>query len=194
MLPPALFEELQESKVDVANPFHQEKGPSTEEAHLAAIIENRPGMLLKWDPFGRDNPRRPEVKKSRDVKNEWSPEPLVKYLQGVVSQIDANLQNHCVPTAEKLDAYVSRLVNNVHRQMKPAPKRVRHLLQTLFAKRFQKIWNFVRNEKVRTTTPEELKAALQGLIDSLSSDFGVNPETLVVHPRPRRPGCIASVR
>mmetsp|Transcript_58482 Transcript_58482/g.166315 ORF Transcript_58482/g.166315 Transcript_58482/m.166315 type:complete len:334 (-) Transcript_58482:247-1248(-) len=171
MLPPALFDDEQEAK----------EGATSEDAHLVAIIE-RPGVSIKWDPFGRDNPRRLEV------KNEWSGEPLAKYLKGVVFQIDTNLQNHCVPTTEKLDAFVSRLVGTTHRQMKHAPKRQRHVLQALFAKRLQKFWNFVRNEKVKSTSPEELKSALLSLIESLTTDFGVNPEVLVAQPRPRRVG------
>jgi len=175
MLPPALFDVEQEQKQ-----AQDTGGPSSEDLHLAAIMECKPG---KKDPFGRDNPER------REVRSEWSAEPLAKFLQGIVSQIDANLQNHCVPTSEKLDTFVSRLVANTHRQMKHAPKRIRKLLQDLFAKRFQKIWNFVRNEKVRSISPEELKAALIGLIESLTSDFEVNPEVLrAVQPRPRRPG------
>mmetsp|Transcript_13910 Transcript_13910/g.26876 ORF Transcript_13910/g.26876 Transcript_13910/m.26876 type:complete len:339 (-) Transcript_13910:116-1132(-) len=173
MLPPALFDEVPETK---------EKGPTADDVVLSAILEHRAG--LKWDPFGRD--RRPlEAKKSHE-KQEWSPEPLVKYLQGVVAQIDANLQNHCVPTSEKLDAFVSRLASNMHRQTKHAPKSARHLLQSMFKKSFRKIWNFVRNEKVSATTPPELKVALQGVIDNVAADFGVNPELLVVQPRPRR--------
>jgi len=187
MLPPALFDDDQEGKSQVRTSedgaatiaSQQDPGPMSEDAHLAAILECKPG---KRDPFGRDNPQR------REVRGEWSAEPLAKFLQGIVSQIDANLQNHCVPTSEKLDMFVSRLVANTHRQMKHAPKKIRKLLQDLFAKRFQKIWNFVRNEKVRSISPEELKAALIGLIESLTSDFEVNPEVLreVVQPRPRR--------
>jgi len=179
MLPPALFDDEQEAKADGVVNLQQEQVSA--DAHLAAILE-RPGVSLKWDPFGRDNPRRSQV------RNEWSAEPLAKYLKGVVSQIDANLQNHCVPTPEKLDAFVSRLVANAQRQTKHAPKKERHMLQALFAKHFIKFWNFVRNEKVRSTSPEELRTVLLGLIEGLTTDFQVNPEVLVVQPRPRRPG------
>jgi len=177
MLPPSLFD-VEQEKEKVAR---EEQLPSSEDAHLAAIMECKPG---KKDPFGRDNPARSQV------RGEWSAEPLAKFLQGIVSQIDANLQNHCVPTSEKLDTFVSRLVANTHRQVKHAPKRIRKLLQELVAKRFQKIWNFVRNEKVRSISPEELKGALIGLIESLTADFEVNPEVLrAVHqPRLRRAG------
>lgn len=179
MLPPALFDVEQEKEKAMRE--KEEQVPSSEDAHLAAIMESKPG---KKDPLGRDDPGRTQV------RGEWSAEPLAKFLQGIVSQIDANLQNHCVPTSEKLDTFVSRLVANTHRQMKNAPKGIRKVLQGLFAKRFQKIWNFVRNEKVRSISPEELKAALIGLIESLTSDFEVNPEVLrAVHqPRPRRTG------
>jgi len=138
--------------------------------------DGRPGMPLKRDPYGRDGPRRSEV------KSEWTVEPLAKYLKGVASQIDANLQKHGVPTAEKLDAFVHRLVANTHRQTRHAPKKVRHTLQGLFSKRLMKFWNFVRNEKIRTTTPDELKVALLTLIEGLNSEFGVNPDLQPVRP------------
>lgn len=173
MLPPALFEgELEITK----------DRPSSEDAQLAAIIEGKPS---KKDPFGRDNPDRRQA-----GPGEWSAEPLAKFLQGIVSQIDTNLQNHSVPTSEKLDTFVSRLIANAHRQMKHAPKKIRKLLQEAFARRFQKVWNFVRNEKVRSISPEELRAALISLIETLTSEFGVNPDVLQVvnGPRPRRVG------
>jgi len=185
MLPPALFDEMHEAKVEGASRLSpQEKGPSNDDAVLSAILEHRPGVGLKWDPFGRD--RRPAEGKKIREKQEWSPEPLVKYLKGVVAQIDANLQNHCVPTSEKLDAFVARLASNMHRQTKHAPKSSRHLLQLMFKKSFRKIWNFVRNEKVSATTPPELKAALQGVIDNVTADFDVNPELLVATPASRK--------
>jgi len=101
MLPPALLDEMHETKAHDTNLFPQEKGPSADDAVLPTISEHRPGVGLKWDPFGRDC-RPLEGKKSHE-KQELSPEPLVKYLQGVVAQIDANLQNHCVPTSDKLE-------------------------------------------------------------------------------------------
>lgn len=116
-------------------------------------------------------------------------ESVAKYLKGVASQIDANLQKHGVPTAAKLDAFVSRLVANTHRQTKHAPKKVRHTLQGLFSKSLHHFWNFVRNEKIRSTTPEELKVALVCLIDSLNSEFGVNPDLPAQHVRPLRGAC-----
>jgi len=185
MLPPALFDEMHETKADGTNLFPQEKGPSADDAVLSAILEHRPGAGLKWDPFGRD--RRPLEGKKSHEKQEWSPEPLVKYLQSVVAQIDANLQNHCVPTSDKLDAFVSRLASNMQRRTKHAPKSAKHLLHSMFKKSFRKIWNFVRNEKVSATGAPELKAALQGVIDNVAADFGVSPEPLVVQPRPTRP-------
>jgi len=163
MLPPALLDEMHETKAHDTNLFPQEKGPSADDAVLPTISEHRPGVGLKWDPFGRDC-RPLEGKKSHE-KQELSPEPLVKYLQGVVAQIDANLQNHCVPTSDKLDAFVSRLASNMHKR---------------------KIWNFVRNDKVGATTAPELKSALQGVIDNVAAGFGVNPESLVAQPKLRR--------
>lgn len=185
MLPPALFDDEHcvaghGEKVEGSYVFQVQCPASEDLAQL--IVEARPGVALNRDPYGRDGPRRSEV------KGEWSVEPLAKYLKGVASKIDANLQNHCVPTAEKLDAFVSRLVATAHRQTKHAPKKMRHTLQGLFSKRFQKFWNFVRNEKIRTTTPEELKVALICLIESLNSEFGVNPDLPAQPVRPVRGG------
>ena len=61
------------------------------------------GMPLRWDPFGRDGRR-------QEVKGEWTPDSLAKYLKGVALQIDNNLNQGRLPTAERLDAFVSRLV------------------------------------------------------------------------------------
>lgn len=177
---------MTESKAEGSCVFEAQAGPPVtidelaEENFNELTADNRPGMPLKWDPYGRDGPRRCEV------KTEWSADPLAKYIRGVVSQIDANLTNHLVPSSEKLDAFVSRLVANTHRQMKHAPKRARHTLQGMFSRRFLKFWNFVRNEKVRTTTPEELKGALVGLIEGLITEFEVNPDILTEQPRPGR--------
>lgn len=141
-----------------------EEGPQiTEESCL--------GVPLKRDPYGRDRPRHVEV------KGEWSAEPLAKYLKDVAVRIDANLQNHCVPTAEKLDAFVAKLVFNTQRQARHAPRKVKHALQGMFTKRFRKFWDFGHNRKIRNTTPEELKAALFYVIESLNSEFGVSPES-----------------
>lgn len=138
---------------------------STDLISLAALSPAlQLGLKLKRDPYGRDAPR-------KNTKSEWSPEPLAKYLKGVASQIDANIQNHRLPTAEKLDTFVNRLVLHTHRQLRHAPKKVRHTLNALCARRFQRFWNFSRNEKVRTTTPEELTSTLLGLVEAILSEF-----------------------
>lgn len=151
---------------------------STSAESPPADSENRPGISLKWDPYGRDAPRRCEVKPS------WSVDPLTKYLKGVVGQINTNVQDKRVPTSEKLDAFVSRLVSNTQRQLKHAPRKVRHTLQALFSSRFLKFWNYVRNEKVRTTSPEELRGALGELVDALTG-FASIPDSLA-QPSPVR--------
>lgn len=138
-----------------------------------AAIHARPGMPLTNDPLGRDGSRR------HGVRDAWSVEPLVKYLKGVAQQIDANLRNEKLPTSERLDTYVSKVVSNSRRKLHHAPRKVRHMLQTLFSRRFQKFWNFTRNEKVRSTTPEELKWVLSALIEQLVAEFAVNPDALV---------------
>ncbi|CAE8619390.1 unnamed protein product, partial [Polarella glacialis] len=146
--------------------------------------EGRPGQPLKWDPFGRDGSRRPEV------KSEWSPEPLAKYLKGIVVQIDTNLTDGRLPTSERLDAFVGRLVANSQRQLKHSPREVRHVLQAMFALRFQRFWNFNRNQKVRSFAAEELKWTLTGLVENLmNSDFMTNKSELtkqLAQPKPLR--------
>jgi len=141
------------------------------------MAEPRPGPIsFKWDPYGRDMPRR--IIADGNVKGEWSVEPLAKYLKRVVMQIDANIETHRLPTAEKLDAFVSRLVANTHRLLKHAPKKVRQTLQSMLSRRFQRFWNFARNEKVRSTNPEELKSMLTCLVDALICEFGLSPDAV----------------
>eukprot|EP00913_Durusdinium_trenchii_P002845 g2633.t1 len=135
------------------------------------------GMPLRWDPFGRDGVRRQEV------KSEWTPDSLAKYLKGVAVQIDNNLTHGRLPTVERLDAFVSRLVLNSQRQLKHAPKKVRHRLQATFALRFQTFWNFSRNEKVRNISPEELKGILTALVEEQRKKTA--PHTLA-QPKPLR--------
>lgn len=128
--------------------------------------EPRPGAIsFKWDPYGRDVPR------FHEQKQQWSAGTLAKYLKRVVQQIDSNIENKRQPTADKLDAFVARLMGNLHRQLKHAPKKHRPHLQGMISKRFQRVWNFGRNEKVRNTTPEELKIMILNLVDNLLSEF-----------------------
>jgi len=145
----------------------------SEDMHLAAIMENKP----QEDPLGRDKRER----QLGALKAEWSAEPLVKFLQGVISQIDVNIQKNALPTTEKLDSFVKGLVKKLQRQVKNAPKRVRKQYEEMFAKRY-KIWNFGRNQKARSVCPDELRAALVSLIESLTSDFEVH--VVPVQPRP----------
>jgi len=208
MLPPTLFydENISESKVstddrdrhvnnhwapeaereelrgELSECVFQVQGPGCDAVPVPTLtVDTRPGIPLKWDPYGRDGPRRCEV------KCEWSVEPLAKYLKGVASKIDTNVQNHCIPTNEKLDSFVSRLVANTHRQIKHAPKKLRHSLQSMFSTRFRKFWDFVRNEKVKTATPEELKGALISVIEALTADSRFN-STILAQPTPGRSG------
>lgn len=127
------------------------------------------GLKLTRDPYGRDAPR------GCEAHSTWSPEPLAKYLKGVASQIDTNIQNHRLPTSEKLDNFVNRLVAHTHRQLRHAPKGVRHFMKEICTKRFHRFWNFVRNEKVRSTTPEELTSVLVCIVEALVSDVVVGP-------------------
>lgn len=179
MLPPTVFDDDQvtEAKADqqLADSSSRETPASAELVTCAqppanaepravmtepAAARSQMGALLKRDPFVRDGPcrRDPPTK-------EWTVEPLVKYLRGVVQQIEQNIQNHCVPTADKLDTYVSRLLVNTQRHVKRAPKTRRHSLQVLLSRR-----NFVRHDGQRATTPEELKTALNSVIEDLLRD------------------------
>jgi hypothetical protein len=122
------------------------------------------GVALTQDPYGRDAPRRSLVKAA------WSPESLAKYLKGVASQIDSNIQNERLPTAEKLDAFIKRLVSNTHRQLRHAPKKARRSMNELCARVFYRFWNFSRNEKVGNTSPEELTSVLLCIVEALLSE------------------------
>jgi len=136
------------------------------------MAEPQPGPVsFKWDPYFRDMPRR-----NCDVKSEWSVEPLAKYLKRVVQQVDANIETHRLPTPEKLDAFVARLVANSHRLLKHAPKKIRQTLHGMLSCRFKRFWNFARNEKVRSTNPEELKSMLTCLVEALVAEFGVSTD------------------
>jgi hypothetical protein len=128
---------------------------------------------FKWDPYGRDVP-----KQTCEVKVEWSVEPLVKYLKKTAMQIEANIETHRLPTAEKLNAFITRLIANTQRLLKHAPKDLRSRLQLMLSRRFQRFWNFSRNEKVRSTNPEELKSVMTSLIEMLMLEFVVSPAVL----------------
>lgn len=181
IIPPALLaDEPRAETSETVCPAEEVPPPVCVDTTPLTVGEGaRPGMPLKWDPFGRDGSRR------SDVKGEWSPEPLAKYLKIVAMQIDANLREGHLPTVERLDAFVSRLVSNSQRQFKHAPRKVRHQLQAMFALRFQKFWNFTRNEKVGAITAEELKFILTGLVENLSNSDFTHSEQLA-QPKPLR--------
>lgn len=178
-MPPTLFDEEQvaESRGEPAivadfprvSVVTTREAPACEDAaQLPCDLRLRSGPAtgaLKWDPygasFGRDGPRRWEP-----PAKEWSPDPLARYLRGVVKQIEQDMQNHGVPTAEKFDAFMSRLVVNLARHVKRAPKKRRQALQVLLSKR-----SFSRHEQQRATTPEELKSTLNSLIEDLLKEF-----------------------
>jgi len=163
-------EVVQDVAEDVQDPVHVQD-PVQQDVH-----EPCPGPIsFKWDPYGRDVRRR-----SCDTKTEWSVEPLVKYLKRVAEQIDGNIETHRLPTAEKLDAFAARLIANTHRLLKHAPKKMRQTLLGMLSRRFQRFWNFARNEKVRSTNPEELKSMLTGLIEALVSEFSISPDAVQV--------------
>lgn len=185
VLPPALLEgDAESSKIEPSHSSGSYSQPSgstadtTQSQQHSTCSESGVGITIKWDPCGRDGPR-------RKTASEWSADHLAKYLKSVVSQIDANVSNSCVPSSEKLDSFVFRLVANTHRQMRHAPQKVRHALQAMIGKRFQRFWNFQRNEKLSMTTPEELRTTLTAVVEGLVSDFGVSPD-LLAQPQPTR--------
>lgn len=144
----------------------------------------RLGMPLKRDPYDRDGGS--SCSRGRlETKHGWSVEPLMKYLKGVAVQIDTNLRDERLPTAERLEAFVAQLVTNTQRQLKHAPRKDRHTLQAMFERRFQKFWDFARNQKVRTTTPEELRWVLVSLEENLFAEFAGSADVLLLaQPKP----------
>merc|ERR1719203_2049831 len=140
MLPPALFDD------DTGEPANGDRaeglctwqvGPILEETPLEEMPQQPPIVSSQLavadsqrDPIGRDQePNR----RRRPLKGEWSVEPLAKYLKGVASQIDANLQNHGAPTSEKLDVFVERLVFVTQRQTRHAPKKIQQMVRSMFS-------------------------------------------------------------
>jgi len=140
------------------------------------------GIPFKRDPYGRDGS---SSTRRLETRHGWSVEPLAKYLKGVAVQIDTNLRDECVPSAERFEAFVSRLVSHTKKQLKHAPRKDRHNLQALFSTRFQKFWDFAQNQKVRTTSPEELKVALVTLVENLFVEFAGSPDTFLLAPPPK---------
>jgi hypothetical protein len=130
------------------------------------------GMTFKLDPLGRDAPRGGDASKS---KNAWSVEPLAKYLKNVTQIVESNINKKRLPTEEKLDAFVAKLVREVHRQVRHAPKKVRPNLTRLCACRFDRFHDFTRNQRVVTPSPEELKIALTTLVEALLAEFVTRP-------------------
>jgi hypothetical protein len=129
------------------------------------------GLTFKLDPLGRDAPRA-DISKS---KNTWSVEPLAKYLKSVTQIVESNINKKRLPTEEKLDAFVAKLVTEVHRQVRHAPKKVRPNLTRLCACRFDRFHDFKSNQRVVTPSPEELKIALTTLVEALLAEFMTRP-------------------
>lgn len=188
ILPAALFDEGEHREGEPASVFavDSERVPSWQRVQGAAAGDDEASASLVdtrlpvRDSYDRGAPVPQKVQ--GPSKSEWTHEPLAKYLKGVAAQIEANLQKHGTPPVEKLDAFIHRLVLNTQRQTRHAPKKVRHLFST----RLIKFWNFVRNEKIRSTTPEELKASLMNLADSLQelNESSRNNESQVPLVRP----------
>eukprot|EP00927_Polykrikos_kofoidii_P024443 TRINITY_DN22225_c1_g1_i1.p1 TRINITY_DN22225_c1_g1~~TRINITY_DN22225_c1_g1_i1.p1 ORF type:complete len:381 (+),score=53.89 TRINITY_DN22225_c1_g1_i1:148-1290(+) len=159
ILPELLDEEVEDTvEIDEVDVDNKTSGAGADDIEPEV---SRPGMPLKSDPYCRDAPRRSEV------KAQWTPSALTKYLKKYMAQIASNLKHKKMPTADQLDAFTSRLVANIQKNLESAPTKVRHALQALIGRKFHKFWDFARNEKVRQTTPDELRSALSGAIESL---------------------------
>jgi len=126
---------------------------------------------LKRDPYRRDAQR-------RLTRAKFSLESFVEYFKGVSAKVDENIKNDRMPTTAKLDAFTSRLLESTRKQLRHAPKTLKHSLQVIVSRHFQKFWDFAKNEKVAAITPEELKATLVSLIEALASEFKLlKPDT-----------------
>lgn len=142
----------------------------------AAVQETeRPANPFRRERHGRDGP--PRHTWGPDFRA-WTAAPLVRYLKRVALQIDSNVRNKSMPTTDRLDAFVSKLIDQSKRQLRSAPKKVRPMLQQHFVQQFQYYWDFLQNTKVNDITPEELKWSLISLIETLITAFKVNPEAL----------------
>lgn len=148
--------------------------------NLVLAEEVTPGLQLKRDPFGRDGAHRSD-------KPCASVNQLSKYVKDVAQQVDTNLRDGRMPTVEKLDAFVSRLVGHLQQHLKQVPRRARLPLEAQITKKFQKFWNFQRNEKVKASnniSVEELNKALICLVEALESD--AHHDMPLAQPRPLR--------
>ncbi|CAK0866338.1 unnamed protein product, partial [Prorocentrum cordatum] len=135
----------------------------------AAVQETeRPANPFRRERHGRDGP--PRHTWGPDFRA-WTATPLVRYLKRVALQIDSNVKNKSMPTTDRLDAFVSKLIDQSKRQLRSAPKRVRPMLQHHFVQQFQYYWDFLQNTKVKDITPEELKWSLISLIETLIASF-----------------------
>lgn len=142
--------------------------PSLGLAARPASARTRAGLPLPRDPFGRDGSGSSVSIRRLEVRSGWSVEPLAKYLKGVATQIETNLRDGCLPSAERLEVFVQKLVLHTKKQLKNAPRQDRRNLQVLISDRFQTFWDFTRNQKVGPTSPEELRSVIVTLVENLS--------------------------
>lgn len=133
-----------------------------EPAEPGSILEGVPVLQTK-DPYGRHPPKAKE--------DAWSVEPLAKIMKGAVSQIDGNLQKYGMPSPEKLDSFISRLVSKTKESTNMAPKDAQRNIRRTFASCMQPFWDVAHNQKIKDATPDELKVAISHLIEHVNSEF-----------------------
>jgi len=168
IIPPELFDDEDTTSTNglrtqpPSNTSEDTRSPNTGTPSKDLIL---PGKPLRRDPYGRDQPRH-----SDKGKSPWSVDSLFKYLNKVQLQIDKNLADEHLPTNDKLDNFIGRLIHHTNRQLERAPKKARRSLQAT-CRRLMPFWNFAQNRKVRSTCPEELRDAIARLIEAAQSEF-----------------------
>lgn len=142
----------------------------TEDFVMPAIdmFENRSMRSFKSDPFGRDSSKYIGPK-----KDEWSLAPLANYMDTITAKIDDNIAKDMPFTDAKFDSFVSRVVSTIRRRTQHAPREMRRRISAILDKKFRKFWNVQRNQKVKNTTPQELKIALVSVIEAFQSEFAM---------------------
>lgn len=154
----------------------------TEDFVMPAIdmFENRSMRSFKSDPFGRDSSKYVGPK-----KDEWSLAPLANYMDTITAKIDDNIAKDMPFTDAKFDSFVSRVVSTIRRRTQHAPREMRRRISAILDKKFRKFWNVQRNQKVKNTTPQELKIALVSVIEAFQSEFAMYFVTVATLGQPK---------
>jgi len=134
----------------------------------AELLEADDDCGPEWlgsDPFGRDAPA------TARTSPKLALERLSTYVSGVVCKIDDNLRHGLSPSEEKFDRFLSKLVCNMRRRIQDSPRNNRKHLVSIVEKSFVLFWNFRLNQKIRNSSPEELKEALLLINQSLFAEL-----------------------